>query len=183
MLSLNGDVLIWLVSAGATTPRKKVSGVGEIPKPGGGMNTVFDRKHRFSPTKTVIERFNEKVNKTDTCWLWTAYLLNDGYASFRFPNGSRAHRFSYEYFKGPIPNDLTVDHICRVRHCVNPDHLRLLSNKENVLIGFGPPANNRRMTHCKRGHELAGINIQIYRGRRCCLICRKEQGRIYRDKR
>lgn len=80
-----------------------------------------------------IERFWEKVDQTGDCWLWTAYTDGKGYGQFN--NGDRlirAHRYSYELTNGPIPDGLQLDHRCRVPSCVNPDHLRLATNKQNA---------------------------------------------------
>jgi hypothetical protein len=139
--------------------------------------------NRFVSIKSATERFLEKVNMTGSCWLWKAHLTDDGYGWFRWWGGTKAHRFSYEKFKGKIPDGLVIDHICRVRHCVNPAHLQLLTNKQNVLLGIGSPALNARKTHCKRGHELIGNNFEIRGRSRCCLLCRKQMGAIYRERR
>lgn len=78
------------------------------------------------------DRFWEKVCVSDGCWLWTDELQATGYAGF-WRNGKtlRAHRVSYEMHVGPIPDGLLVDHICQVRHCVRPSHLRLATYKQN----------------------------------------------------
>lgn len=82
------------------------------------------------------DRFWDKVNKTETCWLWTGSVGTHGYGGFRYDGKvKKAHRVSYEMTNGAIPNGLQVDHICRVRHCVNPDHLRTATNgqqRENI---------------------------------------------------
>ena len=124
------------------------------------MNTVFDRK----PMKTTLERFREKYYPTSSCWFWKGHITRDGYGWFRFDGGTKAHRFSYQYFNGAIPKGLTIDHLCRIRHCVNPFHLRAIKNKENVLAGIAPT----KKTKCKRGHDLVSANVQIYRGSRHC---------------
>jgi hypothetical protein len=111
------------------------------------------------------------------CWLWTAYL-HKGYGQFSVRRKIiGAHVFSYRHYRGMIPAGMTVDHKCRVRCCVNPDHLRLLTRAENVLIGEGRAAKNARKTHCHRGHPLAEDNIYIGRSKngkptRTCKICR-----------
>ena len=82
--------------------------------------------------KTAEERFWEKVDKTGECWLWTAYCTHAGYGRFGYGgNMVRAHRLSYEWAHGEIPEGMQVDHRCHSRNCVRPDHLRLVTNAQN----------------------------------------------------
>lgn len=83
--------------------------------------------------RPATERFWEKVNKTKTCWLWIACKNKAGYGSFN--GGEYAHRFSYEELVGEIPKGLQIDHLCRVRHCVNPKHLEAVTNQVNGQRG------------------------------------------------
>lgn len=79
-------------------------------------------------------RFWRMVNKTETCWLWTGCANRKGYGQFR-PTPKRcegAHRYSWALSHGPIQPGLYVDHICHVRNCVNPEHLRLVTPKQNM---------------------------------------------------
>lgn len=80
-----------------------------------------------------LQRFLAKVEKTDTCWLWTGATFDNGYGAFRDGNQrqSRAHRWSYENFVGPIPEGLVIRHRCDVRRCVNPAHLTPGTHQEN----------------------------------------------------
>lgn len=91
---------------------------------------------RYYRRHPVAERFWAKVEKTDTCWLWRGAHIPNGYGSmwiFR-PDGRYTqcgvHRISYELNVGPIPEGMEIDHRCRVRDCVNPDHLRLATRKQ-----------------------------------------------------
>lgn len=96
--------------------------------------------------RAVEERFWEKVNKTESCWLWEAFVSRAGYGWINVDGRMRgAHRVAYELLVGPIPHGLQVDHLCFTRSCVNPDHLRLVTNKQN--------AENRReaSSHSKSG--------------------------------
>lgn len=145
-------------------------------KPGFGiMNSL---------TMVAIDRFNKKYVVSSEqfwngapCWLWTAHKIEKGYGIFHFERRDMpAHRFSYEYHIGKIPEGLTIDHLCRVRNCVNPAHMEPVTNRVNGLRGFSVSALNARKTHCPRGHELAGNNLKVnHLGRRFCAICRKEQ--------
>lgn len=83
------------------------------------------------------DRFETFVDKTPTCWLWTGSLTWDGYGLFRENNRrTGAHRFAYEYHVGPIPAGLQLDHLCRVRNCVNPDHLEPVTASENTRRAY-----------------------------------------------
>lgn len=90
--------------------------------------------------KRVEDRFWAKVDKTDECWLWTAATNRLGYGDFwdgtkRLSGANRivrAHRFAYELQIGRIPDGLEIDHVCHVRSCVNPEHLRTVTRKQNL---------------------------------------------------
>jgi len=93
-----------------------------------------------------------------------------------------AHRFGYELLVGPIPTGLTLDHLCRVRTCVNPAHLEPVSIGENVLRGDTRPAANLKKTHCPRGHAYDAANTYIARGgERHCRTCNTAKSQRRRD--
>lgn len=123
------------------------------------------------------ERFWQKVYKRtgDECWNWKAGKDKDGYGRFTLMTRKivRAHRYSYELKYGTIKEGLVIDHMCRNPSCVNPKHLRQVTNKINILIGMSNPAKNSRKTHCLRGHELSGENlyVQTKTGKRYCKTC------------
>jgi hypothetical protein len=133
--------------------------------------------------KTVADRFWPKVQKTPGgCWLWTASLCKGtGYGQFREGGrGSRmrtAHRVAYELLVGPVPAGLQLDHLCRVRRCVNPAHLEPVTNRENQLRGAGFPARNAAKTHCAHGHEYTPENTYLHpsTGHRRCRACARER--------
>ncbi len=86
---------------------------------------------------TEAERFWAKVEKTDGCWLWTGAENGRGYGTF-WSEGMvvRAHRWAYGHLAGPIPDGLDLDHLCRVKSCVNPDHLEPVTHRVNVRRGY-----------------------------------------------
>lgn len=122
----------------------------------------------------VSERFWDKVEKTDSCWNWTAQIALDGYGKIRNRDGSTlAHRVAYELIVGPIPEGLEIDHLCRNRRCVNPEHMEPVTKYENFRRGYSPASENGRKTHCVHGHPLVEGNIYYEKnGRhRHCKTC------------
>jgi hypothetical protein len=84
--------------------------------------------------KTALERFYEKIEKTDTCWIWKAHCNKKGYGMFHFLKEMSAHRFSYIAHKGEIPEGMCVFHTCDNLKCVNPEHLGISANRELSII-------------------------------------------------
>lgn len=133
-------------------------------------------------TRPVLDRFAEKIALADSgCIEWIAGLTAAGYGSLCLSpdEGSRhvlAHRWSYEHHIGPIPEGLSIDHLCRNTVCVNPEHLEPVTQKENVLRGTSWTARNAKKTSCPKGHPLQGANL--YRnpnsGHRKCRTCQRD---------
>lgn len=123
-----------------------------------------------------IARFWSKVRKTDHCWEWVGTRHGEGYGYIGF--GGRAgrnylaHRVAYELLVGPIPDGLGLDHLCRNRPCVRPEHLEPVTDKVNILRGVGPSAQHAKATHCPRGHEYTPENTYPHPRGRDCLTCR-----------
>ncbi len=114
------------------------------------------RARSIMPRKPLEERFWPKVEKTFSCWIWTAGKNNKGYGMIWDAEEGRqvlAHRASYQMMKGPIPEGLSLDHLCRNPACVNPDHLEPVTHKENLRRGNTPGSLAARTGHCKRGHS------------------------------
>lgn len=133
--------------------------------------------------RSAEERFWAKVQigEGDECWLWTAACLPNGYGYFHPTHGTNAyaHRFSWEITNGQIPSGKVLDHLCRVRNCVNPSHLEPVTMRENLRRGEGFAGVNARKTECPKGHEYTDENTYVYkwRGRvmRYCRTCQKER--------
>jgi hypothetical protein len=113
------------------------------------------------------------VLKTEKCWLWIGCRLPSGYGKLRRKGKDwLAHRFIYTNLVGPIPEGLTIDHLCRVRNCVNPEHMELVTQGENTLRGESVSGLAARKTHCPQGHEYSGDNLILQKnGHRKCRFC------------
>ena len=122
------------------------------------------RAKNYKPSAKVLatpyERFIAKVEKTETCWLWLAAKNPKGYGSF---DTTYAHRWSYEYYKRPIPVGWQIDHLCKVTSCVNPDHLEAVTLDENLRRQHGDRYLN---SICIYGHVKSWVN-----GRMRCYDC------------
>lgn len=128
---------------------------------------------------TVLERLlkNYMPVTESGCWIWMLALLKGGYGRIKIGKITKlAHRVAYELLKGPIPDGLEIDHLCRVRCCINPNHLEPVSYLENIRRGEGNAAatkahaaNQRAKTQCPKGHLYNYISPQ---GKRACSICR-----------
>lgn len=117
------------------------------------------------------------------CMVWTGSATPDGYGRLEF-NGSPtyAHRMSYELAKGPIPQGLEIDHLCRRPGCVNPHHLEAVTHRENMLRGSRATA-----TECQRGHPFDAENTLTVRPKdeapyRLCRACRNLRARQERQR-
>lgn len=127
---------------------------------------------KYGRLATPGERFWAKVDTSSECWIWTA-AKQKGYGHFVSDGHHyRAHRVAYEWLVGSIPAGLQIDHLCRNRACVNPDHMEPVTRKENIARGFSLSARRKRQTHCQRGHEFDPVNTYIDKlGRRNCRTC------------
>lgn len=109
----------------------------------------------------------------DGCWLWLRSTSSDGYGWTSLDNRThQAHRLIYCLLRGDPPSGLVLDHLCRVRHCVNPDHLEPVTPGENLRRSELTPTGMRR---CPKGHEFSDRH-----GQRRCLTCKAEYDRSYR---
>jgi hypothetical protein len=127
-----------------------------------------------------LRRFMAKVERSeDGCWLWCASVTNRGYGRFRTKAQGEvfAHRFSYEIHVGPIPEGLHLDHLCRVRRCVNPEHLEPVTCRENLLRGDTLTAANAAKTHCPKNHPYDETNTYMNAGSRRCRTCKRDRQR------
>lgn len=115
------------------------------------------------------------------CWIWPGVPNSDGYAQMRIGGKKKKlHRVMYELFVGKIPKGITIDHLCRNRLCINPDHLEAVTLKTNILRGVGPTAINAKKSCCPRGHQYEQAKRK--RLERLCKICTNERRKIWMRK-
>lgn len=135
----------------------------------------------YYPKPSPEKRFWGMVNKTKSCWLWLG-KLQDGYGRFAmYKKRYRVHQVSFQWEYGPIPAGLEIDHLCRVRHCVRPNHLEAVTPRVNVRRSDSPPGRHSRQTLCQRGHKF---NATDKRGNRYCKTCKStaDANRLRRKK-
>lgn len=152
----------------------------------------------LSPSRRIAgdpeARFWPRVNRTpEGCWLWTAKAqTSNGYGQLRV-NGRMVlvHRFAYELLVGPIPEGMQIDHLCRVRRCVNPDHLEPVTNLTNRQRSapFRPRMHRptrrphpREQTHCIKGHPFDEANTGAQPTGRRCRACAREATQRWRQR-
>lgn len=138
------------------------------------MNQQYDY---VSQNRTsILSRFNNLlIPVTESgCWLWIGTTNWRGYGQFKLKRSAmQAHRVSYQLFIGPITEAYTIDHLCRVRCCVNPDHLEAVPHFVNLLRGNTVNAIAASKTHCPQGHPYSGDNLIIRKERRrVCRACK-----------
>jgi hypothetical protein len=131
-------------------------------------------------------RFEAKyeVDEETGCWPWRAALWGGGYGRFYLDrHDCQAHRVAYEALVGPIPEGLDLDHLCRNRACVNPEHLEPVTRRENLVRGETLIASQVRRTHCPRGHDYSPENTYFQGRMRSCKRCRREAYRKWASRR
>lgn len=129
----------------------------------------------------LAERFAANTRWEGDCLVWTGCRNDRGYGRIEVEGRNRgAHRVHYEMVKGPVPEGLQLDHLCRNPACVNPDHLEPVTPRENSMRGFGVQRVNAEKTHCLRGHPLTGNNIAPAHRYRRCIQCARIHSRDFR---
>lgn len=134
----------------------------------------------FINGRTLRERLLSRlIIDPSGCVLWTGAITSHGYGQIRVDGrNERVHRVMYEMFAGPIPDGLQLDHLCRVRHCANVDHLELVTPRVNTLRGIGVTAANAGKDQCKNGHPFDLLNTYWSpTGRRECRTCHRRWDR------
>lgn len=170
-----------------TQQRCEFSGCDRPRRTRGWCSTHYEQLRNGRTMHPIGERphcgddaFWSKIEVTGFCWLWTGPLNIRGAYGMTSIDGQDvyAHRYAYERLLGAIPEGLVLDHLCRVHHCVNPDHLEPVTIGENVRRGY-----REFKTECINGHPFSGDNLYVHpRGNRVCRACRRVSQRKYKAK-
>lgn len=147
-----------------------------------GEKTDYDSK--------AIIRFKNFVKTSNKCHLWTGHKDRDGYGTFRYKDKKiRSHRAAYQLFVGKIPDGFLVCHTCDTPSCVNPKHLFIGTNKDNVNDMWTKGRNSNNMTYalkakraCINGHKFNSENTYYWRGHRRCKTCHRYRMRDYHER-
>lgn len=136
-----------------------------------------------------VARFYEKIHidKSSECWNWKGKPSSDGYGRMGIDyKVYLAHRVSYVLKYGEPPPHMVIDHVCRNRICINPDHLEVVSLEENIRRGVGPERMREssdakaQRTHCKNGHPFSGYNLSLNDRQRLCKTCHRQWQKDFR---
>ena len=153
-----------------------------------GNKACVNPEHLLTSALDMRFLMTKVIKLPNGCWHWVYGVNTGGYGAIKHEGKNvLAHRASYELSKGPIPEGLDLDHLCRNRACINPDHLEAVPPVVNVMRGFGVGVLNLQKTHCIRGHELTAENIYPPRTRsnpnyRICRLCNNINQQGYRDR-
>ena len=155
-----------------------------------GFDPFFEKLGQVKiKTVGLPSRFLRKITESlSGCWEWLAYKTKEGYGQFGFNKKVvYAHRFAYETLISPIPPQLEIDHLCRNPACVNPDHLEIVTHRENDKRGIAGMINGARQkskTHCPQGHSYDFFNTYITKnGYRICKMCNRIRAKEYQRER
>lgn len=139
------------------------------------------------PPRSLARRIDDLRDDPSKCWEWDGEKNERGYGRASIDGKTRpAHRAVYEHLRGPVPEGLVLDHLCRNRLCVNPDHLEPVTNTTNIMRGVGVGAQNASKTHCINGHEFTPENTRLNKPvhpngdpTRTCRQCHRDRQRRY----
>jgi len=163
----------------------------QMPGKPGDLSTLSGADDEFSAllilTPAQSHNFWRKVDATGLCWEWTGSRVTDGYGCFAVNRRMLgAHRVAWMISRGAIPDGMQLDHLCRNRGCVRPQHLEVVTPGENIQRGIAGPLLGRRRrakTHCASGHAFDEANTYVSPRQRRCRTCELRWNRDYRARR
>ena len=131
--------------------------------------------------RSIEERMWDHVRtEKGGCWLWEGYVDKDGYGRMVSREHSvvvsgYVHRMAWEQYRGAIPKGMQIDHLCKIKNCVNPEHLEVTSPQVNNLRSNSMAAKYARRDACKHGHPLTGANVRKVGNTRVCQTCNRQR--------
>lgn len=133
--------------------------------------------------KKIRVELVSKQNVEGPCWTWTACSY-EGYGRLKVKpfNSGKAHRVIYQLLRGPVSDDLVCDHLCKNTYCVNPSHIEIVTQTENLKRSNCASTINASRTHCVAGHEFTIANTYIWRTKRFCLACNTRRNAAYHSR-
>lgn len=137
------------------------------------------------PKIPKVEDFLSKIfAQEDGCWMWINKPHHTGYGTYSIKGSDyQAHRVSYSLFVGEINPKFVIDHKCKNKRCVNPDHLRQVTQKVNSTENSNSVcAKAKAKSFCVNGHEFSNENTRLTSSRRRCRACDREKSKNYRDR-
>jgi hypothetical protein len=158
-----------------------------LMRSGDDWRVVSIRKRRISPLGLFWSYVDKESNvfafvngERSECWIWRGWPTGDGYGRFSFEGTEwLAHRLAWTIENGPIPDGLQLDHLCRNRPCVRPEHTEPVTNRENGRRGLGGHINRSKL-YCPSGHPYNAANTKVTSdGRRRCILCDRRRMRDY----
>lgn len=176
-----------IVRTGLSYPSRRMGWTRRCVNSPGPWSTLDERidMTERTPCTSAIARLLDRIEVADDgCWVFTGSTTN-GYGVMSYDGQRhRTHRLTYEFYNGPIPDGLVLDHLCRNRACCNPDHLEPVTHRENTLRGVGVTAVNASKTHCPAGHPYTPENTRYgAENRRFCIKCDTRRSREFRARR
>lgn len=144
------------------------------------------RIYARTPVQDRLETHSQRIPFSG-CWVWEGAADKQGYGRINIDRKAKlTHRVAYELAKGPIPDGLEIDHLCRVPACMNPDHLEPVTRKVNTDRGMCAEVHRARKAAikvCKNGHPYTDQNTYIdKRGRRSCKECKANACKQYQER-
>ncbi len=134
----------------------------------------------MTPTMRALARLLDRCVQEGDCWVWKGGADRYGRIG-ALGRKWRTHQLAYILLVDDIPGGLQIDHLCRNRLCVNPDHLEAVPQRINLARGFGPWAVNKRKTACLRGHDFTADNTYVnQKGERHCRTCQRAHRAAYK---
>lgn len=138
------------------------------------MTAIPGNRERTVVSGPVETRILSRIKEENGCWVWQGHISSDGYGRVYWNERQwLAHRAAYTLWAGPVAEGLELDHLCRNRQCVNPEHLEPVTHSENMMRSPIMGRAQLEKTHCPKGHPYSEENTMRRDGKRYCRTCER----------